>query len=308
MIPRAFNSGRALQALNVVGVGVSLAAIGTTTLLALLFHTSRPTEFVLAALPPTFVLGALWAALFRRRQIPWLRRVRLAWLAAIPFACLNAILTDIGLEVWSPSVHLSLADGSVMRLAFSVLGIASIGAIFWGPACLVTLLFFGVPLFWAERAAEKGMTGSDRGEFIVGLCAMAMSAVSFALVQALGPSWFAQAYAPDAMADVLAANQVMSLWSALGMALGCTSALLAAIRLSQRRAFVTRVEAGAVAGYRIAETDDGKVLLRILEQTEVSYRVAAAPQQETEEPLFELGSSGESLRAFHVREPKRSPA
>jgi hypothetical protein len=136
---------------------------------------------------------------------------------------------------------------------------ATLGVMFWGPALLATLLFFGLPIARGQRLAQKGLAGQERGDGIVGLTCAVIAAVALVVSVRAGSrvsaAWFTHALA------------------AVGMALGSLTMLMAWVRDRQRRDFVAKVEAGEVPRFRIEPSAEGKVLVRIVSQGE-GYRVA----------------------------------
>ena len=235
---RAFRERRNAAALNIAGVGASLAACTAAAFRLLWAQTAT-----YAALS-TVVIGTIWAASLRMRA----RRngLQLGWLLSPVFACVNAMLCMalIAMTDGHPTGYLETAG-------LVVLGGGLIGAIIWIPALAMTLLLFGLPIALAERVAKRGLAGADRGEIIVGLlCAV------LALVPLVG--------SPPSIETVLALV-------AIACGLGATT--LGLLRERARRAFVRRVEAGEVASFRVEPTAEGKVLVRVT-TAGTAYRVS----------------------------------
>jgi hypothetical protein len=186
----------------------------------------------------------------------------------VPLAALNAALaagimfTAKGAEptIWG------FVSGAVLG--------ALVGAIIWIPAVILTLLCFGVPIAWAQRLAKKGLAGEERGEWIVGLACLGMSALS-------GTVWLGKTWTQGALGIAL---------TAVAALLASSSTALAVARERRRRSFVQRVEAGREPGYRIDATDDGKVLVRF-QENRAGYRVA-----DFEEEVYDLSAEGEATR------------
>lgn len=270
-LPTAFKrTRRSLEVLNIGSVGFALAAATAAIIGGTFTHTNDPATAVsLATGVPTIFIGALWAWMLRRQkrvQIgSW--QPRLGWLLAIPLAMLNAGLALGGIIVSEDSASLSgFGLGMIVGATF--------GAIIWIPALLLTILCFGAPIAWAERQAERGLSGRERGEFVVGSASAIIATLALLIARAENP--FA---------------------SALG-AVGLVSASLAITesfrRLRARRRFITDVEAGRVNHFRIDPTPEGRALVRIVSQGE-DYRVA-----DYEEEVAALDDEG-NVTVTHLR-------
>jgi hypothetical protein len=271
VIPAPFRSLRALRVLNVAAVGLSLAAVVAATLTIVM----RATGFMAAITGiPTLVLGLVWAAVLRSPRTVGSSTFRWGWAASVPLAILNAALA-CGLMVGFEGSH--SADHLERFLWGGFMG-ATVGALVWVPALAGTLLCFGAPIAWAQKLAHKGLAGEERGEWVVGLVCTAMSTLGI-LAATLNPASGAE----KAQALILA----LSLG---GMLTGGSAAGLAGAREARRRRFVAEAEDGKVAGYRVDETDEGKVLVRVVAQGK-GYRVA-----DFEEEVFELDAAGEATR------------
>jgi hypothetical protein len=233
----AFARKPLLAVLNVLAVGLTLAA-ATTTLLQLK---------TVASAFPTLVIGALWAALLRwpRKLFPdskW----RLGWVFSPILAVANACFTLFALE----------PKGNLVELVF----MATVpGAILWVPALLATILFYGVPLLRAEQLAKNGLSGAERGERVIGLTTAVIGLLA---------TW-----AASESSRYSAANKTALVMGVIGTLAGASAAVLAQIRHSSRGRFVREVEAGRVQGFRVDDTPQGKALVRV-ESNGEGYRVA----------------------------------
>lgn len=226
---RAFRERRNAAALNIAGVGASLAACTGAAFRLLWAQTAT-----YAALS-TVVIGTIWAASIRMRVKK--NGVPIGWLLSPVFACVNAMLCMALIAMTEGHG----GTGYMETAGLVVLGGGLIGAIIWIPALVITLLLFGLPIARAQRIAKRGLAGADRGEIIVGLlCAV------LALVPLVG--------SPPSIETVLALV-------AIACGLGATT--LGLLRERARRAFVRRVEAGEVASFRVEPTAEGKVLVRV---------------------------------------------
>ncbi len=228
---------------------------------------------------PTLVLGAVWASLLRWKRTLGNGRLRVGWIASIPLAAGNAGLSAIALL---PSAG-RLASPSDVFSMFA-LGV-TFGAIIWIPALLLTLLFFGVPLAWAERRAREGLAGAERGERIVGLIAAFLGWASIGI--SLQTQQHYHRFEPITFFD-----RVLFLsFAIIAIASGLSAAAIATWSDLRRRRFVREVEAGKREGYRIDPSAFGKVLVRVSSQGE-GYRVA-----DVEEELFGLDEAGVAKHA-----------
>jgi hypothetical protein len=261
-LPAPLRTLHVLRLLNIAAVGLSLAAIVSAV------SGGDDGLGIYTGLSSLFV-GTLWARLFRSRRLIW-KRWRIGWVACIPLASLNAGLS-LGLAM--------AADTHVDRGRHFLVGAtagATIGAIIWVPALVATIVVFGLPIARAQALAALGLAGEERGERIVGTVCAAVSAVALGIAATM-------------------ASHFGGVWSAatfggIGGIAGATAAILAWRREVRRRDFVSGVEAGQIAGYRIAALPEGKVLFRIVSQGQ-SYRVA-----DFEEPIAELGAEDEVTR------------
>ncbi len=252
MIPSSFRGLRALEHLNVAGVGLSLAAVT-----AAVFGADGDSHIAIVVGVPTLVLGAVWARLLRWPRTLTGTSVRVGWLLSIPLAAANAgIAAALFFGSQGPRI-------GFLQIVLVLCAGATMGVVVWGPALIATLVCFGLPIAWAQRSARKGLSGQERGELVVGavcvLMALMALALSFVKPTPIDGRWLAGVSFTRAIAVA---------------AMACASAAVAisASRARRRRAFVADVEAGRVERFRIDTTDEGKVLVRVVSQGEV-YRV-----------------------------------
>lgn len=252
MQPSLFRSRRFIERLADAAIGFSLAAI-TATVFTAIFGSQRDATAVITG-APTLFFGTAWALLLRWRRTTMGGKVRVGWLASIPLAVMNAAV--------AAGLMLSTLDrGSrpVFNFFMGMMAGATVGAIFWIPALIATLVCFGIPIAWGQHLASRGLAGQERGDGLVGV-----SSAAIALVATLG-TLVAHSHHRGA-AFTLALG-------AAGVLLGSLAALQSWSRDRQRREFVAAVEAGRVERFRVDTTDEGKVLVRVVSQGE-GYRVA----------------------------------
>lgn len=240
---KGFGSTLALRNLNVAAVGFALTACTVSVLGAMSFSGY-------ATGPSTWIAGVAWALCMRSRKTVGRSRVRQGWLWSIPIAMLNA--------AFASSIFLATEGGPAIA-GFLVGPI--FGVVIWAPALLLTLLCFGLPIAWSQRAAERGLAGEERGELVVGVICTILAG-------------FGALFAPLAGQT----RGVPGLWLAdatalLGVLCGATAAGLALRREWQRQRFVQQVRAGNVHGFRVDDTPEGRVLVRVTELGS-GYRVA----------------------------------
>jgi hypothetical protein len=274
VVPKSFQTLRALRVLNIAAVGLALSGV-VGAVIATIFHTGHVFSSArgLDALP-TLLCGLAWAWLLRRPATVGKTSIRWGWVASIPLAMVNAGLTLAVMITLSERVDL----GKFMLAA--LLG-ATFGAMVWIPALLATLALFGLPIASAQRLAKKGLAGEERGELIVGLVCAVMSLVGLVIS-------FEGSHPPGF--DAGPWIEIPRLLAFLGLVCGAGTTSIAQARAARRRAFVTDAEAGKIPGYRIDATEEGKVLVRIVAQGK-GYRVA-----DFEEEVFELDAEGEAKR------------
>lgn len=257
-LPKAFRSLRVPAGLNVAAVGASL-----TTVTAAAFHALWRETFMWAAMS-TFIVGTAWAAAIRVK--PKRGGVRLGWVLSPAFACGNAMLC-LAFMVFAEGKPPSLETiGGVMLAG------ALIGAFIWIPALVLTLVFFGIPIARAQKLAERGLAGADRGEIVVGLVSATLAAIGLAVK--CSPIELGLAF--------------------LAITTGLAATALSVMRERARRAFVKRVEAGAVDQFRVEETAEGKVLVRVT-TTGMAYRVS-----DFVEEIAQLSADGEVLATSRI--------
>lgn len=281
-LPRAFQSLSTLHALNVASVGLALAAV-TSAVFARLWGWSEQSGAmgVIVGLP-TLIFGTLWAELLRGRATVGQSRLRWGWVASLPLAILNGAAA-CGLLMISDG----LTDGRDPLTKFllgAVLG-STVGAIFWVPGLILTLAFFGIPIAWSQRLAEKGLAGEERGELVVGVTTTILATL------ALLTTWLNGRMPTEGDVGVYVGHALFWLYGLGGLATGASAAALALRREARRRRFVKEVEAGNVTGFRVDEAPEGKVLVRVTSMGE-GYRVA-----NFEEAVFALDEEGEAKRA-----------
>lgn len=270
MIPSAFRSQRLLEVTNIAAVGLSMAAATATVFGRLLDSNDK---FALATIPSTLVLGSIWAWVLRSKKTVGSSKLRAGWLLSVPLAAANASGAAAMLGVLEPNAQF----GSVLGMALAG---ATIGVIFWGPALVGVLAFFGYPIARAQRLSEQGLSGRERGEFTVGLASAVLSALSlFVTLFATAPR--------HASGSSLTAIVALSL---LGLLAGGVTTLLSHLRGKRRKAFVADVAAGKVEHFRLEATNEGSVLMRVVSQGQ-HYRVA-----DFEEELVALDRDGEVTR------------
>lgn len=265
MIPAFFRSRPSLRVLSVLAVGLALAGV-VSAVFGGIFDVGAVRLYAGA---PTVLIGALWAYVLRIPKTIGRSPIRWGWVASVPLAMANAAL--------AAAMMLGFEGGPVGALAGLVFG-ATVGAIFWVPAMLATLLCFGVPIAWAQRLAKRGLAGEERGDVIVGAACLTLATLALFV----GP--LRHVHHDGAWIWVTRAL------AALGVLAGGAVAGLALDRQARRRAFVREVEAGTVPGFRVDPTAEGKVLLRVSPLGE-GYRVA-----DYEQELFELDAQGEATR------------
>lgn len=287
-LPTTFRSLVYLRTLNVVAMAASLAATTGSVFGHLLGepgHLASPSfgAFGVLAGVPTFVVGLLWALALRSRATVGTTKLRMGWLLSLPLAALNGALGG-GLFLVSTR---SMEDSSLsVFLVGGLLGV-TFGSVFWVPGLLTTLAFFGLPVAWSQKLAAKGLAGEERGERIVGVASVALASIG-ALLAAHGA-----ARTSGTLGNVGLA--LLYLFAAGGIAAGAAAIAMASAREKRRRNFVDEVSRGNVAGYRVDDTAEGKVLVRVT-SVGTGYRVA-----NFEEELYELDEMGNATHAPRAR-------
>lgn len=255
---RAFASTRLLTRLNAVSMPCSLAALTTHGL-----RWMQPPSWAVAV--PTLLAAYLWLRLFRSG-----RALHKVFILAVPIAAGNAAL----------SAALTFADFGNSRLEQAagrfvgglIMGPLA-GVLVWLPALLLVLLFYGLPLSRARRLSERGLSGSERGELMVGLISALLTLPIW-----LWPGSGGGHGGYEPLTCVLAGAAVCA---------GVAASILASERGVRRREFVRKVSAGEVAGFRVEDTEQGTALVRIVDNGQ-GYRVA-----DFHEELCTLDAEGE---------------
>jgi hypothetical protein len=266
---------RALTWLRVAAAGISLASV---TGLVLGSALGVPPIAVQA---PTLVVGCVWAALIGDETG---KRRLWRWLASVPLAMLNAGVSCFVAQMASAEGFFWRSEDSiVVRFVEACFAGATLGVVIWGPALLVTLLFFGLPIETARIQSKDGLGGADRGDAYVGLvCAFfglltlgaARQPTPFGL---LAPAWSVSAFAVTA---VLA---------------GSTVAAVTVARLMYRSWFLRQVERGQRADYRIVEAAEGRRHLTRVRVDGGAYRSA-----EVTESIYEIEDGREPIARVPV--------
>lgn len=272
-LPTTFRDPRLLGILNTAAVGLALGSLVGASFE--MFWSSLASDLGRLALItgiPSLVVGTLWAHLLRLQNTISRFKIRTGWVVSVPLAMLNAALAAGAL--------LGTSEHSAGAWLGGMLLGATFGVMFWLPALLLVLLLFGAPIAWAQKLAERGLAGQERGELIVGATAASLGLLG-GTTSIVGLVMESERYglALTALFGLLAASS------------GGTAAMLSFLRQRRRRAFVDSVELGRVPGYRVDETPEGKVLVRVA--VDDGYRVA-----EEYEALVELDHQGEARRAL----------
>lgn len=275
---KLFDSTATLRSLNVLAVGLALSsctAAGLTQMMQL------PG---LAVGPSTLLAGMAWAYVVRSKKRVGRSSLRAGWLWSIPIAMANAGAACTAFLAMNP-LHMTPWLGLVFGPTF--------GAVVWGPALAFTLVCFGIPIAWSQQLAAKGLAGEERGEAIVGTISAILATLGIVLALHVPgpPEWWDRARLVERDQGLLFAEGV----GLLGLAAGITSAVLALLRDARRRAFVGKVHAGEVAGFRVDESPAGRVLVRVTELGQ-GYRVSNFTEE-----LCELDEGGDVTRARSFR-------
>ncbi len=297
MIPRPFQSLGTLRNLNIAAVALSLATITSGVLGLIVADQGRFGLSTFVNGLPTLIVGAVWAALLRWRKTIGSTSFRWAWLLSVPLAMINAGVAAgillVGQERGSELL-------SVLVMGF-VLG-CTLGAAIWVPALVATLIAFGIPIAWSQSLARKGLAGEERGEWIVGICCAVLSAFGLVLALAvpapLEGNWRSWEPSWHRTLEYVGRGLLYGLGS-LGVLLGGASTLLARSREAQRRRFVAEAEAGRMSGFRVDESPEGKVLVRVSSQGG-GYRVA-----DFREEVFLLDEEGQAQKALVIDGPRK---
>ena len=267
-----FGSTRTLRNLNVAAVGLALAACT-----AAIFARSLQIPG-LATGPTTLVAGVAWALCMRSRRTVGRSKLRKGWVWSIPIAIANA---GVSCGIYAEMDSGSFVGGLIMGM--------TVGMVVWMPALFCTLACFGPPIAWSQAAAERGLAGEERGEAVVGFMCLVLSAVGLALALAPPetPEWWNEVRRGAWGGGLLFAR----VSAALGLVTSATATSLALVRESRRSTFVRRVDAGAVPGFRVDDTTEGRVLMRVTELGS-GYRVTNFTEE-----LYALDEAGRATRA-----------
>ena len=276
-IPVVFGAPRSLRVLNVVAVATSLAAFTSAACMAI--GRGGSTWAVVAGVP-TFFIAWLWALCLRWQKETTGFGLRWGWFLSIPLAALNGALTC------GAFFTASTPGRAIATFPTGALLGATFGILCWGPALVLVLLLFGVPIAHAQKLAKRGLAGEERGEQIVGSVSALVGVAAMALAQAASSGGYVeQAWTRLATPGAI----VLHALALAAIACGGAAAIQATRREARRRRFIERVEALEEPGYRVEPTPAGKVLLRVAPLA--TYRVA-----DRAEELFELDDEG---RAMH---------
>jgi hypothetical protein len=286
-VPRAFQSLRALRALNVASVGFSLAAVTAAVFAHTFSKVSMFGQFAVWVGMPTLVLGLIWAMVLRIRKTMGTTKIRWGWVASIPLAMLNG---GVACGLMLAGEASSLGQHALERFGLGLLLGTTLGALLWIPGLIATLLLFGFPIAWSEKLAAKGLAGEERGEIAIGAVATLVALLAVLLILrghevTIGAS--------DAVAEWIG-YRLMWLFAIVGAATGSAAAILAHRREARRQHFVKEVAEGAVPGFRVDDVPEGKVLVRVTSIGQ-GYRVA-----NFEEELVELDAAGEAKKAMRA--------
>lgn len=270
-LPRRFQSLKALRNLNIAAVGFSLASLVQG--LPVWLESARklwmaPYIFGL----PTLLCGVLWAILMRSPKTFAGTKTRRGWVYSIPLAMMNAglscglMMTLDGFDYHGFTIE-RLLGGFVLG--------ATLGGFIWLPTLLVVLLVFGIPIAKSQKLAERGLSGQERGERILGIVTSILG--TFGLLMSTNASTAAPAKDAAQTIGLLLAWLV----PIVAMMTGGLASIQAQLRTKRRHEFVENVEAGKVEGFRIDDTPEGRVLMRVTSMGQ-GYRVA-----NFEEPVYE---------------------
>jgi hypothetical protein len=265
-----------LRRLNVAAVGLALAACTVACLTQVMQLPGMATG------PSTLLAGMAWAHVMRSKKRIGSTTVRSGWVWSVPIAMANAAV--------SCALYLAMDDGPFwMGLVFG----PTLGVLVWGPALVLTLAVFGIPIAWSQQLADKGLAGEERGEAVVGVICAALGLLGLILALRVpgAPEWWNQERLIERDQGLLFARVA----GGLALALGLASSALAVRRDAKRREFVAKVHAGNVAGFRVDDTAAGRVLVRVTELGE-GYRVTNFTEE-----LYELDEGGDVTHARAYR-------
>ncbi len=267
-LPAFFCASRALAGLQTVALACAMSAMAG----AAFAYLSRRLTIGLVAAVPTLLMSFVWLAFVRLHPRFGLARGRLRWLSSVPLAVANGALAGGFFCATFGWFHVpSTFFGGAM------LG-ATYGIVYWAPGLLLTLLFVGVPLRYAERQAAR-LGGHDRGGRVLGITALALTvfaAISLWYVDSSNHvTHFTELSAAGAWMERCAAVFFDAV-IAVAVVLAVVVIVSATVRETQRAAFLRRAESGRIPHYRIDMSAAGRVLVR-LEDAREPYRAAAVP-------------------------------
>ena len=247
MIPSVFRKVGVIGWLNVAAFSFLLSAgIGTA------FSTVRPGPgldgpFAQICALVTLALGPFWAVAMRAFPIAFGKGAWRGWLVCCALALVNAGIAG-ATYLALINAHASHPIGDVFASALMGGFLAvTFGVVFWGPALVATTLMVGLPTAWAKRLTRRGLAGEERGEWILGTLFVALCLV----VGIASPSLATQRH-PTFLPLAVAASVT-----------GASAALLAIARELRRRRFVRDAELGKIPGYRVTQSQEGRVLVRV---------------------------------------------
>lgn len=286
-LPRAFRALLTLRILNVIALATSLAALTGTAF----GRACREADQAVVCALTTFVFGLAWAIALRLRRkitIGITHRLRVGWIASAPLAAANASTAFAIMMSYleKGEDHLSFLEGLLVGTV--------IGPFVWVPCLFVVLLLYGVPIAKSQSLAEKGLAGEERGERIIGLVSAVIALVAFVALSSDDELLWRR---NSDLHRVL--RPLITCLSAVGGLSGLAAAMLATYRGEVRCDFVRDVEAGAVQGFRVDTTSEGKVLTRVTSQGG-GYRAATF-----DEEVYDLddGTDASVRRERSVIEP-----
>jgi hypothetical protein len=269
MIPVVFRTPRSLAALNVTGVGMAIAAM-TTAAFALGDANKPEWSFIVGV--PSLLVGAVWAAMLRRREVTTGMNIPVGWVLSVPLAALNAAFAcGLMLTIDAPRI-LSFVGGMFLGATF--------GVVLWVPGLLLVLLLFGLPLARARKLARQGLAGEERGEGLVGVVCALLSIAAVVL-------WHLGVHT-----QINAFTVLFYAFAWFGLLSGVAAFWKARKREALRRRFIARVEADEVPGLRIETQSDHKMLVRVETHIE-TYRLPPVEEEE----IFVLGLDGTAMRS-----------
>src|SRR5579863_9265531 len=135
MVPVVFRTPRSLGALNVAGVGMAIAAM--TTAAFMVADRNRPEWAVIVGIPSVLV-GSLWAAMLRRRERVTEKNIPVGWVLSVPLAALNS--------AFACALLFTLDSPQIAAFAGGMFIGATFGVLIWGPALIIVLILFGLPI------------------------------------------------------------------------------------------------------------------------------------------------------------------